>query len=81
MFALTWIKRDRRIAAATGLAVKLAETEIQGPRRSPMEMRVGALDHYNVSTRKLTETVRFYEDALGFVNGPRPNSVFRSVVV
>jgi hypothetical protein len=69
MFALTWIKRDRRIAAATGLAVKLPETEIQGPRRSPMEMSVGALDHYNVSTRKLTETVRLYEDALGFVNG------------
>jgi hypothetical protein len=36
-----------------------------------MEMSV-CLDHYNVSTRKLTETVRFYEDALGFVNGPPP---------
>ena len=41
-----------------------------------MEMSVGALDHYNVSTRKLTETVRFYEDALGFVNGPRPQFSF-----
>ena len=37
-----------------------------------MEMSVGVLDHYNVSTRKLNETVRFYEDVLGFVNGPRP---------
>jgi catechol 2,3-dioxygenase-like lactoylglutathione lyase family enzyme len=37
-----------------------------------MEMSVGLLDHYNVSTRNLSETVRFYEDVLGFVNGPRP---------
>jgi catechol 2,3-dioxygenase-like lactoylglutathione lyase family enzyme len=37
-----------------------------------MDMNVGVLDHYNVSTRNLKETVRFYEDALGFVNGPRP---------
>jgi catechol 2,3-dioxygenase-like lactoylglutathione lyase family enzyme len=37
-----------------------------------MEMSVGLLDHYNVSTRKLTETIQFYQDVLGFVNGPRP---------
>lgn len=37
-----------------------------------MDMSVGVLDHYNVSTRKLNETVRFYEDVLGFTNGPRP---------
>jgi catechol 2,3-dioxygenase-like lactoylglutathione lyase family enzyme len=37
-----------------------------------MEMSVGVLDHYNVSTRKLKETVAFYEDVLGFTNGPRP---------
>ena len=36
-----------------------------------MEMSVGALDHYNVSTCKLKETVQFYEDVLGFVNGPQ----------
>ena len=35
-------------------------------------MEVGQLDHYNVSTRKLKETVQFYEDVLGFKNGPRP---------
>jgi catechol 2,3-dioxygenase-like lactoylglutathione lyase family enzyme len=35
-------------------------------------MSVGVLDHYNVSTRKLGDTIRFYEDVLGFVNGPRP---------
>jgi catechol 2,3-dioxygenase-like lactoylglutathione lyase family enzyme len=35
-------------------------------------MSVGMLDHYNVSTRKLGDTVRFYEDILGLVNGPRP---------
>ena len=37
-----------------------------------MDMSVGVLDHYNVSTRKLKETVQFYEDVLGFTNGPRP---------
>ncbi len=37
-----------------------------------MSMNVGMLDHYNVSTRKLGDTVRFYEEILGFVNGPRP---------
>ena len=37
-----------------------------------MKMSVGVLDHYNVSTRKLNETVQFYEDVLGFTNGPRP---------
>ena len=37
-----------------------------------MEINVGMLDHYNVSTRKLHETIQFYQDVLGFVNGPRP---------
>jgi catechol 2,3-dioxygenase-like lactoylglutathione lyase family enzyme len=37
-----------------------------------MEMNVGMLDHYNVSTRKLQETIQFYQDVLGLVNGPRP---------
>ena len=37
-----------------------------------MSMSVGMLDHYNVSTRNLRDTVRFYEEMLGLVNGPRP---------
>jgi len=37
-----------------------------------MDMSVGVLDHYNISTRKLKETVQFYEDVLGMKNGPRP---------
>ena len=41
-----------------------------------MSMSVGTLDHYNVSTRKLQETVQFYENVLGFVNGPRPQFNF-----
>jgi hypothetical protein len=41
-----------------------------------MEISVGVLDHYNVSTRKLKETVQFYEDVLRFVNGPRPQFNF-----
>jgi len=37
-----------------------------------MKMSVGMLDHYNVSTRKLADTVQFYEEVLGLKNGPRP---------
>jgi catechol 2,3-dioxygenase-like lactoylglutathione lyase family enzyme len=37
-----------------------------------MDMSVGVLDHYNVSTRNLKETVQFYESVLGLVNGARP---------
>ena len=37
-----------------------------------MAMSVGVLDHYNVSTRNLKETVQFYEDVLGLKNGARP---------
>ena len=39
-------------------------------------MGVGALDHFNIRTRDLGETVRFYEDILGLENGPRPNFAF-----
>ena len=41
-----------------------------------MAINVGLLDHYNVSTRNLKDTVKFYEDVLGFVNGPRPQFNF-----
>ena len=37
-----------------------------------MAINVGRLDHYNVSTRNLGATIRFYEEVLGLVNGPRP---------
>ena len=37
-----------------------------------MDISVGVLDHYNVSTRKLKETVQFYETVLGLNNGARP---------
>jgi catechol 2,3-dioxygenase-like lactoylglutathione lyase family enzyme len=39
-------------------------------------MGVGLLDHFNIRTRNLGETVRFYEDVLGLENGPRPNFAF-----
>ncbi len=39
-------------------------------------MGVGVLDHFNIRTRKLTDTVRFYEDVLGLDNGDRPNFSF-----
>jgi catechol 2,3-dioxygenase-like lactoylglutathione lyase family enzyme len=39
-------------------------------------MSVGVLDHFNIRTRKLAETVKFYEDVLGLQNGDRPNFSF-----
>ena len=41
-----------------------------------MGMSVGALDHFNIRTRKLDDTVRFYEDILGLEKGPRPDFAF-----
>jgi catechol 2,3-dioxygenase-like lactoylglutathione lyase family enzyme len=34
------------------------------------------LDHFNIRTRRLDDTVRFYEDILGLQNGDRPNFTF-----
>src|SRR5215469_13051163 len=39
-------------------------------------MSVGVLDHFNIRTRKLADTVRFYEDVLGLENGARPSFAF-----
>jgi catechol 2,3-dioxygenase-like lactoylglutathione lyase family enzyme len=41
-----------------------------------MSMSVGVLDHFNIRTRKLADTVRFYEDVLGLEEGARPNFAF-----
>jgi catechol 2,3-dioxygenase-like lactoylglutathione lyase family enzyme len=41
-----------------------------------MAVSVGMLDHFNIRTRKLAETVRFYEDVLGLEKGARPNFAF-----
>ena len=41
-----------------------------------MGMSVGTLDHFNIRTRQLAETVRFYEDVMGLEKGPRPNFAF-----
>ena len=41
-----------------------------------MSVSVGVLDHFNIRTRRLAETVRFYEDVLGLEKGPRPNFAF-----
>ena len=41
-----------------------------------MSVSVGMLDHFNIRTRRLGETVKFYEDILGLENGARPNFTF-----
>ena len=39
-------------------------------------MSVGTLDHFNIRTSKLADTVKFYEDILGLKSGDRPNFTF-----
>ena len=39
-------------------------------------MPVDKLEHYNIVTEKLDETVEFYERIVGLVNGERPNFAF-----
>src|SRR6202521_6318046 len=41
-----------------------------------MSVSVGVLDHFNIRTRRLAETVRFYEEFLGLRKGDRPNCAF-----
>ena len=64
-------RRRQQSTAKQTIAVSPESHPLSAGRR-PMKMRVGVLDHYNVSTRKLEETVHFYENVLGFTNGPRP---------
>ena len=41
-----------------------------------MSVSVGVLDHFNIRTRMLADTVRFYEEILGLEKGARPNFAF-----
>ena len=37
-------------------------------------MQIGLIEHYNIRTEKLANTVKFYTEVLGFRNGPRPGN-------
>src|ERR1700729_707539 len=39
-------------------------------------MSVGLLDHFNIRTRNLGDTVRFYEEVMDLKNGDRPTFAF-----
>ena len=39
-------------------------------------MSVGLLDHFNIRTRNLGDTVRFYEQVMDLTSGDRPNFSF-----
>ena len=41
-----------------------------------MAFSVGVLDQFNIRTRNLSDTVRFYEDVLGLEKGARPKFAF-----
>src|SRR5215831_3415628 len=64
--------RCRLVRPCLSRYCRLETSGSKSPKESAMAINVGRLDHYNVSTRNLGATVRFYEDVLGFVNGPRP---------
>jgi catechol 2,3-dioxygenase-like lactoylglutathione lyase family enzyme len=57
-------RRNKQPARATG--------QSNGSDR----MSVGLLDHFNIRTAKLGETVRFYEEVLDLTKGDRPNFAF-----
>ncbi len=42
----------------------------------PAAPGVGVLDHFNIRTRHLDQTIGFYRDVLGLETGPRPNFSF-----
>jgi catechol 2,3-dioxygenase-like lactoylglutathione lyase family enzyme len=65
-------KRRAQTLMPLGVFVKSQKRIVETFEENLMKMSVGMLDHYNVSTRKLDETVHFYENVLGFTNGPRP---------
>src|SRR6202012_4286271 len=72
-------KRQRRhLAGGRGfmLACQNSRVSKQKWESDLMAMGVGVLDHFNIRTRKLGDTVRFYEDVLGLENGARPNFAF-----
>jgi catechol 2,3-dioxygenase-like lactoylglutathione lyase family enzyme len=48
----------------------------ESPKMGVFRMSVGVLDHFNIRTRKLADTVRFYEDMLGLEKGARPDFAF-----
>jgi catechol 2,3-dioxygenase-like lactoylglutathione lyase family enzyme len=64
------------LAATLGFVLENARNGQDFKTKGATSMSVGLLDHYNIRTRKLADTVRFYEEVLDLKNGDRPNFSF-----
>jgi catechol 2,3-dioxygenase-like lactoylglutathione lyase family enzyme len=71
-------REGQRLRLATGSSFVVENTRDgqDFKNKGATSMSVGLLDHFNIRTRKLADTVRFYEDVLDLKKGNRPNFTF-----
>jgi catechol 2,3-dioxygenase-like lactoylglutathione lyase family enzyme len=63
-------------AAGFGARMPATPSKQASQNNGSDSMSVGLLDHFNIRTAKLGETVRFYEEVLDLTKGDRPNFAF-----